>query len=60
MDALWRRALRPPHHSVVGGLHRAALFMLYVRAHWLRMPTDLLLRHLAVKALRRGGEPQGA
>jgi len=53
MDALWRRALVPPHHSVVGAGHRVALFMLYVRAHWLRMPTGLLLRHLVVKAMRR-------
>ncbi len=60
MDTLWRRALLPPHHSVAGGAaHHAALFMLYVRAHWLRMPTGLLLRHLTVKALRRGREPQG-
>lgn len=59
MDALWRRALLPPHHSVASGAtQHAALFMLYVRAHWLRMPTGLLLRHLAVKALRRGREPQ--
>lgn len=53
MDALWRRALVPPHHSVVGASNRVALFMLYLRAHWLKMPSGLLLRHLAVKALRR-------
>lgn len=52
MDALWQRAALPPHHSVVAPGHRVALFMLYVRAHWLRMPTGLLLRHLTVKALR--------
>ena len=53
MDALWARALRPRHHSLVGPADRLALWCLYVRAHWMRMPTGLLLRHLAVKALRR-------
>ena len=57
MDALWQRALLSPHHSLIGGANRVALFMLYVRAHWLRMPAPLLLRHLAVKAWQRGREP---
>jgi hypothetical protein len=30
-----------------------ALFALYVRAHWLRMPPGMLARHLAVKAATR-------
>ena len=55
MDALWARALRPRHHSLVGPADRLALWCLYVRAHAMRMPAGLLLRHLAVKALRRPG-----
>lgn len=54
MDALWARALRPRHRSLLGPADRFALWCLYVRAHWMRMPTGLLIRHLAVKALRRG------
>lgn len=56
-DALWRRAFVAPHASVRGPAHRMALLALYVRAHWLRMPTGLLLRHLAVKASRRNQGP---
>lgn len=59
MDALWERALRPRHASLVGPADRLALWLLYVRAHWMRMPTGLLLRHLAVKAMQRG-EPETA
>jgi hypothetical protein len=54
MDALWARALRPRHRSLLGAADRFALWCLYVRAHAMRMPTGLLIRHLAVKALRRG------
>lgn len=53
MDALWRRALRPPHDSAVLPGTPAALFALYARAHWLRMPPLLLARHLAIKAFKR-------
>lgn len=53
MDALWRRALRTQHASAAPPFTAAALFVLYVRAHWLRMPPGLLLRHLATKAVRR-------
>lgn len=53
MDALWSRALRPHHRSVADWLTPVALFLLYVRAHWLRMPPLLLLQHLSIKALRR-------
>lgn len=56
MDALWRRALRPPHPSCADRFTSIALFLLYVRAHWLRMPPHLLFRHLTVKALRRHRE----
>lgn len=53
MDALWRRGLAVQHSTAP--LRGAALarFLLYVRAHWLRMPPLLLARHLATKALTR-------
>ena len=52
MDAIWRRALRCPHPSARLPGSAAALFTLYLRGHWLRMPPWLLARHLAIKALR--------
>ncbi len=59
MDSLWLRALRPRHSSVSDLFTPAALFLLYVRAHWLRMPPLMLFYHLTVKALRREPrEPQ--
>ena len=51
MRAAWRRALRSPHPSASDLWTPAALSALYVRAHWLRMPSLLLTRHLVVKAL---------
>jgi len=51
-DWLWTRALRPQHSTATDRWTPLALFALYVRAHWLRMPPVLLLRHLTVKALR--------
>lgn len=54
LDALWLRALRAPHASVADGWTATARLLLYVRAHWLRMPPAMLARHLAVKVLRRG------
>jgi hypothetical protein len=53
MDGLWRRALRSPHASAADGLTPLALFALYVRAHWLRMPPIALAKHLLIKAFRR-------
>lgn len=53
MDALWQRALRPRHHSLLGPVDRLALLALYLRAHWMRMPAGLLVRHLAIKAFTR-------
>lgn len=53
MDALWRRALGAQHPTAAPAFTPAALFLLYVRAHWLRMPPVLLIRHLAIKALAR-------
>lgn len=60
MDALWRRALGTHHPEAAPPGTALALFLLYVRAHWLRMPPLLLVRHLTIKALRlneRGAEP---
>ena len=53
MNGIWSRALRSPHSSAGDRWVPATLFMLYVRAHWLRMPPGLLLRHLTIKAMRR-------
>ena len=59
-DRLWLRALRPQHATAADSWTPLALFALYVRAHWLRMPPLLLLRHLTVKALRLHEEPAPA
>jgi hypothetical protein len=50
MDALYCRALTAPHASCSDWLTGPARRALFVRAHWLRMPPSLLLRHLAHKA----------
>ncbi|MGO9445619.1 MAG: nucleotidyltransferase family protein [Thiobacillaceae bacterium] len=51
MDALLARALMPKHQSTQDWLSGLARFMLYVRAHWIRMPLHLLVPHLLHKAL---------
>lgn len=50
MDALYRRALLPRHDSCRDWLTDASRRALFVRAHWLRMPPILLVRHLMHKA----------
>jgi hypothetical protein len=50
MDAAYGRALLPVHASCSDWLTGAARRALFFRAHWLRMPPVLLLRHLAHKA----------
>lgn len=40
----------PDHPSMMAGLAR---WLIYVRAHWLRMPLDLLIKHLSHKAWLR-------
>jgi hypothetical protein len=50
MDALLSRALRPPHPSCADRLTPLALFLLYIRGHYLRMPLGLLMPHLFRKA----------
>ena len=59
-DWLWARALRPQHATAADAGTPLAVFALYVRAHWLRMPPALLLRHLTVKALRLHETPATA
>lgn len=49
---LFEHALRPPHPScAVSGL---AMWLVFVRSHWLRMPLPLLAYHLGHKALFPG------
>ena len=60
MDALFTRALRPPHPSCADGFSAIALFFLYIRAHYLRMPLGLLMPHLLRKAFHRRVEPAAA
>lgn len=43
-------ALRPRHPSTRSRDERLALWLLYVRSHWLRMPPHLLVPHLLRKA----------
>jgi len=50
MDTLFLRALETPLPASAGRLDGAALFALYVRGNWLRMPPMLLSRHLFHKA----------
>ncbi|HLI22234.1 MAG TPA: nucleotidyltransferase family protein, partial [Stellaceae bacterium] len=50
MDALLARALRPAHASCADRLTEFALFLLYIRGHYLRMPLGLLMPHLFRKA----------
>jgi hypothetical protein len=53
MDSLFLRALRPHHEACRDALSAPALWMLYVRAHHLRMPLHLLVPHLVRKAVHR-------
>jgi hypothetical protein len=53
MDGLFLRALRPDHPLAADPLTPFARLALYVRAHWLRMPPLMLVRHLTVKAFRQ-------
>lgn len=60
MDALLSRALRPAHPSCADRLTPAALFLLYIRGHYLRMPLGLLMPHLFRKAFVARFEPSSA
>lgn len=50
MDALFGRALLPPHPSCADAFDGAARRALYIRGNWLRMPPLMLSRHLFHKA----------
>lgn len=52
LDYLYRRALQPQHASTADWATPACRRLLYLRAHWLRMPPHLLALHLARKAFR--------
>ncbi|MCP3867843.1 MAG: nucleotidyltransferase family protein [Gammaproteobacteria bacterium] len=51
MDLLFTEALLPAHHSCHSRTTGTARWLLFVRAHYLRMPLRLLLPHLIHKAL---------
>jgi hypothetical protein len=51
MDALYLRALRPPHESTSDRWTPLARWLLYVRSHWLKMPPWLLTVHLVRKMM---------
>jgi len=51
MDWLWSSVLRSPHPETRPRGSAVAHFLLYVRAHWLKMPVWRLLPHLLHKAL---------
>lgn len=53
MDRLAPLALLPDHPDRPRRATALALFLLYVRSHWLRMPPHLLIAHLARKATNR-------
>ena len=53
MDFLYLRAFRPDHPETRLPLTGTALYLLYVRSHYLRMPLHLLLPHLVRKAWMR-------
>lgn len=53
MQTLLERVLVPDHPSCPVPGRSAAAFLMYVRAHWLRMPLHLVLPHLVRKAWMR-------
>ncbi|ABK43116.1 conserved hypothetical protein [Magnetococcus marinus MC-1] len=53
MTRLFTPRLRPVGRE--DGLDLPARFFMYIRAHWLRMPVGLLLKHLSRKSARRWG-----
>jgi Uncharacterised nucleotidyltransferase len=57
LDFIYRRMLRPQHSSAADWATPLCQRLLYVRAHWLRMPPHLLAYHLAHKALFPAREP---
>ncbi len=56
MDFLFLRALMPVHESCKERWTDLALWLLYIRSHWLRMPVYLLLPHLIRKSFMQFGK----
>jgi hypothetical protein len=56
MDLLNVLALTPPSGENSGWRRGLALWLLYLRSHWLKMPPPLLARHLCIKAFHRWGK----
>lgn len=50
LEVLFDRGLQPMHPDCDSALTPTARWLLYVRAHWLRMPPHLLAMHLSTKA----------
>lgn len=50
LEGLYDRGLQPMHPACDSALTPVARWLLYVRAHWLRMPPHLLTMHLARKS----------
>jgi hypothetical protein len=50
LEAVYRRALQAPARGHADAVDALASTLVYIRAHWLRMPPGLLIRHLATKA----------
>jgi Uncharacterised nucleotidyltransferase len=59
MDAAVLSALPPVAPGQFRAGHSVALWVLYLRSHWLKMPPSLLVRHAVVKATRRFGTRRG-
>lgn len=59
MDKLWLRVLGSLHPSARDIGSAAAGQLLYLRAHWHRMPPWLLAYHLCMKSLRPGPRSEG-
>ena len=53
LDSLYERALRAHHPRAQNTNSGFALWLLFVRSHWLRMPPHLLTYHLSRKAIMR-------
>lgn len=53
VDFMFTRLLRSPHPGTAPSGTAAAASLAYLRAHWLRMPPFMLVRHLATKAWMR-------
>lgn len=60
MDWVFIRALQPAHPNCARRGTGLALFFLYIRAHYLRMPLRLLLPHLLRKAVVKRLKPAEA